>query len=235
MGRFQPAPHDGIPGYLRGVLRLGGSRILVHKADEQRLIQGPPVHPDPDRLGIFVGHLDHAPKVLVPVPAGADVSGVDAVFGQGSGAIGIAAEQKMPVVVKIADQRDIDPQVAQPDSDLGDRPGCPVVVYSDPNQLRARQGQRGHLAGGGGRIGGVGVGHGLNHHRVSVAHHDRPYPGRYRLPPSDRFHPMPPPPNRWLEAKPLPPQSKGIGDIGSSWRQGRLDEEWPLAGPGPDP
>ena len=50
--------------------------------------------------------------------------------------------------------------------------GGGFVVHRHPHQLRAGAGQRRHLLDGAGHIGGIGIGHGLHHHRRASAYAD---------------------------------------------------------------
>src|SRR5207245_9068689 len=59
------------------------------------------------RLVVREGDLDDSAEIHVAV-LGADVAGVDAVLGEGGGAGGVLGEQQVAVVVKVADDRDID-------------------------------------------------------------------------------------------------------------------------------
>src|SRR5262249_31077110 len=110
--------------------------------------------------------LDDLAEVLVAA-LGADVAGVDAVFRERFGAGRILREQQMPVVMKVADDGDIDLL-----DDRGDGSGGVVVVDGDPHQFGARFMESAHLSDGGGDVGGVGVRHRLHDDRVAGAHAD---------------------------------------------------------------
>ena len=100
----------------------------------------------------------------------ADVAGVDAVLGERLGAVRELAQQRVAVVVEVADQRHLDAVlVAQAVADLGHPGGRGAVVDRDPHDLRARLGELGHLAGGAHGVGRVGVGHRLDDHRRAAA------------------------------------------------------------------
>ena len=102
-----------------GVPRLGRAGVRVHHLGQQLLVERAPVDADPHRLLVAQGHLDDGAEVLVGALA-ADVARIDAILGQRAGAVGIAAEQQMAVVVEVADDRDAD---ADPVQLLDDRRG----------------------------------------------------------------------------------------------------------------
>ena len=86
----------------RGVGQRG---VRVHQLGQQALVERAPVDADPHRLVVRERDLDDRAEVFVGALA-ADVAGVDPVLGQGPGAVGIAGEQQVAVVVEVADDRD---------------------------------------------------------------------------------------------------------------------------------
>ena len=64
-----------------------GSGVLVHQADDQILVQAAPVDADAHRPVVAAGDLDHGGELAVALLAAPDVAGVDAVLGQGLGAL----------------------------------------------------------------------------------------------------------------------------------------------------
>ena len=118
------------------------------------------------------GHFDHGAEVVVVLLADVDVAGIDAVFGEGAGAVGILLEEDVAVVVEVADDGDADAEFVERVDDFGDGLGGGFGVDGDAHQLGAGLGQRHHLIDGGGGVGGVGIGHGLDHDGVVAAHPD---------------------------------------------------------------
>ena len=139
----------------------GPACVGIHHLGEQALIERAPVDPDPHRLVVSERHLDDGPKVLV-VPLAADIPGIDAVLGQGAGAVGILGQQQVAVVVEVADDRNRDPQAIQPLDDRGDRRRRRLVVDRHPDQLAAGAREIGDLLDRSRHVGGVGVGHRLD-------------------------------------------------------------------------
>ena len=116
------------------------------------------------------GHFDHGAEVVVVLLADVDVAGIDAVLGQGAGAVGILLEKDVAVVVEVADDGDADAEFVERVDDFGDGLGGGFGVDGDADQLGAGLGQRHDLVDGGGGVGGVGIGHGLDHDGVVAAH-----------------------------------------------------------------
>ena len=139
--------------------------VVVHHLREEILIERAPVHADAHRLVVLDGDLDDGAKVLI-APLAADVAGVDAILGERAGAVRILREQQMPVVVKVADDRDVHALVCEARDDLRDGRRRLVVVHRDAHELRAGCGERGDLGRGAGGVGGVGVRHRLHDDRM---------------------------------------------------------------------
>lgn len=158
------------------VVRLAAPRILVHHLRQQILIERAPVHADAHRLVVVDGDLHDRAKVLIASFA-ADVARVDAILGQFAGALGIAREQQMAVVVEIADDRDDDSRARNAPSDLGDGGRRLLVVHRHPHQLRPCPRQGDHLLGGRHGIGCVGIGHRLDDDRHRRSDGDSANPG----------------------------------------------------------
>ena len=159
------ALHHGVPEYGPGGLGIRAPGVLVHEVRQETLVQGTPVDPDPHRLAVVHGHPHDGLEVLVP-PGGAHVAGVDAVLGEGPGSLGIPGEEDVTVVVEVPDNGCVDSFVGQAGHDLRDRLRRFLVIHGDPDQLAPGQGQGLDLVYGCDNVGCVGVGHGLDHHRV---------------------------------------------------------------------
>ena len=115
-------------------------------------------------------------EIGVLVPA-AHVARVDPILRECFRTGGVLGEEQMPVVVEVADDRDVDAQPIQLFADDRHGLGRLVVVDRDANQLGPRMRELCDLQGGGVRIGGVRVGHGLDDDRVIVT--DRHVPDEY--------------------------------------------------------
>ena len=155
-------------GGLSGLRQLG---VFVHQATQHRLIQAAPVDADTDGLVVTAGDPDHRSKLFVPFPAPSHVSGVDAILCQCGGTRRMLRQQLVAVEVEIPHQRGVDSHPVEPVADRGDAGGRLGAVDRNPHQLRACLGQFGDLPDRGLDICGVGVGHGLHHHR-RISPHD---------------------------------------------------------------
>src|SRR5204863_9513348 len=93
---------------------------------EEILIERPPIHTDANRLSVVDSDLDDGSKVFI-TPFSADISWVDAVLRECARALGILGKQKMAVVVKVPDDRDITAVVGRTANDFGKR-GCRLIV-----------------------------------------------------------------------------------------------------------
>jgi hypothetical protein len=106
--------------------------------------------------------LDHRGELIVALRAFADVSWIDAVLGEGAGAVAELLQQLVAVVMEVADERHAAAARIQPLADrrhLGGRLGR---VHGDAHQLRARARERLHLARRRLGVGGVGIRHRLH-------------------------------------------------------------------------
>ena len=74
--------------------------------------------------------------------------------------------------MKISHDRHRDPESLESIDDSGKRGRGLIVVDGDPDQLAPRLRQRRHLGDGGRHIGGIGVGHRLDHHGMRGADGD---------------------------------------------------------------
>ena len=164
LGGGRRALHHRLAQHGLGGQRLVAAPVLVHQGVEQLRVERAGVDADPDRASVVHRRPHHRGEVRVVAGAAAHVARVDAVLGQGLGAVRELAQQRVPVVVEVAHQRHRDAvHVAQAVADLGHPRRRGAVVDRDAHDLRAGLGQLRHLAGGRGRVGGVGVGHRLDH------------------------------------------------------------------------
>ena len=142
---------------------LGQSGVLVHEGGEELLVQRAPVGADAHRLVVAHRGLDDGRELPVLLGAEAHIAGIDAVFVQRLRAGGMVRQQLVADVMEIAHQRHVDalPQQALLDARHGG--SALVPVHGDAHDLGAGAGQRRHLAHGAVDVGGIGVGHGLDH------------------------------------------------------------------------
>ena len=89
---------------LRASLGVRGGRVLVHQPGQQLLVEAAPVDADAHRLGVLQRQLDDGRELPVALVLEADVAGIDAPLGERLGAGGVLGQQRVAVVVEVADQ-----------------------------------------------------------------------------------------------------------------------------------
>ncbi len=129
---------DSLPRLLVG--------ILLHFLHDQFLIQRAAVHADAHRLAVIARHLADGRKLLVTTLSRADIARINAIFVQRRRAFGIFRQQHMPVVVKIANDRNIAARIEQAFLDLGHRRRRFRHIHGPAHDLRACLGQLHGLA-----------------------------------------------------------------------------------------
>ena len=119
----------------------------------------------PMRTGLSYLDCDLDDRRKLPVALGleADIAGIDAVFGERLRASGMLGEQRVAVIMKVADERHVEPTRIEPLADMRHRGGGLIPVHGDAHEFGAGAGKGGDLRHGGIDMGGVGVGHGLHH------------------------------------------------------------------------
>ena len=177
----------GIEHHVARLARDHRRCVRVHQAGEQCLVERSPVDANAHRLVVLQGDVDDGAEVLV-VALATHVARIDAVLGERLGAVGMSRQQQVPVVVEVADDRDHHTDAAKSGDDPGHRRRRRIVVDGDAHQLAAGAREQGHLCHGCGDIGGVGVGHRLNHHRVRRAHRNAAHHDRRRWAAGNRGH-----------------------------------------------
>ena len=128
-GRFEHRLDHHVPR------RAGRSQagVRLHERGQQRRVQRPPVHPDPDRPIVLEGDAHDRLEVLI-APLGAHVAGVDPVLRERAGRLRVLHEEKVAVVVEVAHDRRVEAESAHLPNDLGDRAGRRLV----PAEVRQR-------------------------------------------------------------------------------------------------
>src|SRR5262249_54740317 len=111
------------------------SRVFIHQAREQALIERTPVDANPHRFVVLNCNFDHRLKVFVVMLTGADVAGIDAVLSERSRTGRILLQQYVTVVVKIADDRYVDPTLGEAVGDVWNSLGGLTGVNGDPNEF----------------------------------------------------------------------------------------------------
>jgi hypothetical protein len=144
--------------------RVGRARILVHEPRKQLLIEAAPVDADAHGLVVAAGDPDHRGELLVAPGAPADVARVDAVFGQGQGAIGVFGEQLVPVEMEITHQGHVAALGVEPLADARDLRRRLGGVDRDAHDFRAGTGELEDLVRRASGVGGVGIRHRLHQH-----------------------------------------------------------------------
>ena len=155
--------------HLGGIQRLRSTRIFVHHARQQILVEAAPVDADAHRLVVLAGQFDHLRELLVLLLAEADIARIDAVLGQRLGAGRMLGQQAMAVVVEIADQRHIAVHPVEMLADVRHGGGGFRRIDGDAHQFRTGARQFGALHGGGQIVGGIGIGHRLDDDRGAAA------------------------------------------------------------------
>ena len=84
----------------------------------------------------------------------------------------MVVQQRVAVVVEVADERHVDAHAVQLLADVRDGLGRLLAVHRDADEFGAGAGQGGHLLRGALGIGRVGVGHGLDDDGGAAAHRD---------------------------------------------------------------
>ncbi len=181
------ALHHGVPQNGSGLLRLRGPGVLVHELREQALVQRSPIHADANRFPVFHRHSYDGLEVVIPA-GGAHVPRIDPVFGQGRCAVRKSGQEDVAVVVEIPDDGRFHSGIPQASNDLRYGPGRSLVVHRHPDDLTPGLGKGHHLGHGGIHIRRVGVGHGLDHHRILPPHRHPTHIHLHRLSTSDHRH-----------------------------------------------
>jgi hypothetical protein len=143
--------------------------VLVHHARQQFLVQAAPVDADAHRLAVSRGGLDQGGELLVLLGAAPHVARVDAQLGQRLGAFRHGLDEAVAVEMEVADQGRVAAQGIQLFADHRDGAGGFLGVDGEPHQFRTGLPEGVHLGHGAGDVGGIGVGHGLHHHRRAAA------------------------------------------------------------------
>ena len=128
--------------HLARVLGRGRTRVLVHQPREQILVEASPIHSDAHRLAVPRGDLDDLGELLVALLLEADIAGIDAIFGESFGAGRILGEQRVAVIVEVADERRVDAQDIEPLADMRHGGSGLGAIDGDAHELGARAGER---------------------------------------------------------------------------------------------
>ncbi len=136
--------------------------ILLHFLHDELLIERAAVDADAHGLAIVDGDFADGGELFVATRAFADIAGIDAVFVERLGAVGIFGEKDVAVVVKIADERRVAAGVEDAALDFGNGSGGFGNVDGDADEFGAGLGKFEILFRSGGDVGGVRVGHRLD-------------------------------------------------------------------------
>ena len=106
--------------------------------------------------------LDDLGELPVALVLEADIAGIDAIFAERRRASRMLLQQRVAVIMEVADQRRFDAENVQPLADMGHGGGGLGAIHGDAHQLGAGARQRRDLGRGGVDIGRVGIGHRLH-------------------------------------------------------------------------
>jgi hypothetical protein len=121
---------------------------------------------------VLDGGLDHGAEIVVVLLAYVDVTRIDTVLGKRPRTFRILAQQDVAVVMEVPDNGHAHAEFVEAIHNPRDGRRRLFGVHRDAHQFGAGTGQRHHLIHGPGYIGGVRVGHGLDHNRMIAAHFD---------------------------------------------------------------
>ena len=158
---YQRIVHDNT-----GIIGRGFFGVLVHHPGQQLAIEAAPIDADANRLIKAQRRVNHGPELDIALFLKAHIAGIDAVFAQGRRAVRIFGQQRMAIVMEIANQRHVAAHGNQAVADHRDLFGGVFGIDGDADQFRARRRQLGHLICGCLGVGGIGVGHRLHDNRM---------------------------------------------------------------------
>ncbi len=159
---------DDFFGFLAEIL-VG---VLLHFQHDQLLIERAAIDADAYRFAVVARDFANGGELFITALACADIAGIDAIFVQRLGAIGIFREQNVAVVMKVADDRNIATSCEKTILDFGDSGSGFRNVDGPAHDFRASFGKFQSLLQSAFNIGGVRVGHGLDDDRSAAADAD---------------------------------------------------------------
>jgi hypothetical protein len=151
-------------------------RVLLHLRDHELLVERPGVDTNPNRFSAITRDAADRRELLVPSSSGADITGVDAVLVERFGAVRVARQEQMPVVVKIADKRGGAARVEHTPLDFGHGLRGFGDIDRDTDELGTRFGELNTLLSGRGGVDGIGAGHRLDDDGSAAPNLDRADP-----------------------------------------------------------
>ena len=169
LGGLQRGEHHALVDDFFGSLAEVFVGVLLHFPHDQLLIERAAVDADANGLAVVARDLADGGELLVAPLAVAHVAGIDAVFIERAGAIGILRQQDVAVVVKIADDRSVAAGIEKTFLDFGECRGGFRHVYCDADKFRSGLRKLEALLRGGGYVRGVRIGHGLDDHWRAAA------------------------------------------------------------------
>ncbi len=170
--RLQRGKHHAVVDDLFGFLAEILVGVLLHLLHDQFLIQGAAIHADADRFAVIDGDFADGGELFVAALSRADVAGIDAVFIESFRAFGILREQDVAVVMEVADDGYFAASSEQAFLDDRDSFRRFGNVHCPANDLTAGFGKFERLLECSLDVGGVGVGHGLDHDWCAAANLD---------------------------------------------------------------
>ena len=137
LGGLDRGEHHALVDNFFGSLTEVAVGILLHLAHDEFLIERPAIHADADGLAVVARNIADGGELLVAALAVADVAGIDAVFIERAGAIGIFRQQHVAVVVKIADDGHVAAGIEQALLDFRHGRGGFGHVHGDADEFGA--------------------------------------------------------------------------------------------------
>ncbi len=148
---------------------LAARGVGVHHPREQRRVEAAPVDADAHRLVELDRLFDQHGELRIALVPLADVAGIDAELGQRPRALRVLGQQLVAVEVEVADQRHRATLRVEGGADRRHGRSRLGGVHGDADDLGTGVGERLHLRGRRGDVGGVGVGHRLHQHGRAAA------------------------------------------------------------------
>ena len=135
--RLHGGEHHALVDNLFGGAAQIAVGVLLHLREHELLVERAAVDADAHRLAVVACDVADGRELFVAAAAGADVAGIDAVLVERPGAVGIAGQEQMAVVVEVADERGRHAGIEHAPLDLGHRCRGFRQVDSHADHLRA--------------------------------------------------------------------------------------------------
>ena len=121
--------------YVARIAGLSAACVVVHQAGEKILIQRSPVDTNPNRLLVFQSDFDDRSEIVVVLAAHSNIAGIDSIFVERCCTIWILAQQNVPVVMKIANNRRCNVPIPQTIYDFAYSSGSFARIDRNPDKF----------------------------------------------------------------------------------------------------